>query len=119
MSRVASFEFYDDPVQGTGGSICTINWATQTIVYPGVASVGFGQCDELVAVIEQLATQNEADNIIESAKQITGGASDLTVTYNKNANPRTVSPGASAFSVTKAMDLASGIQQFLLDEINP
>lgn len=119
MPRVASFEFYDDPVQGTGGSVCTINWTTQTVTYPGIASVGFGQCDELVAVIGQLATQNEADNIVESAKVITGGASDLTVSYNKNATPRTVSPGASAFSVTKAQDLASGLQQFVLDVINP
>lgn len=119
MARVASFEFYEDPVAHTNASVCTINWTAMTVTYPGVTSVAFAQCDELVAVLGQLIGQNEADNIVETVKVITGGAADLAVTFNKNVTPRTVAPGASPFPVTKAADLAAGLQTYVLDEITP
>ena len=117
MARVASFEFFEDPGANTNPSVCTINWVAQTVSYPGVSTVAFAQCDELVQVIGDLALQSESDNIVDTQKVITGGASNLIVTYNLSVTPRTITPGSAAMPVTKAADLADGLQVYVLDEL--
>lgn len=117
MSRVASFEFYEDPVAFTNPGVCSINWTAQTISFTGVSTIAFAQCDEFVQVVTELCTQSVADNIVESSKKILGGASPLLVSYNEASVPPTLTVGAANMPATKAMDLASGIQMYVLDEL--
>lgn len=113
MARVSSFQFASDSTYADP-TVCTIDWAAETISYIGGANIPFSVCDELVQVISDLAGQDESDGVIETAKAIVGGP---TVTYQHTVTPRTITPGASPFPAAKAQDLADGIATFVLAEL--
>lgn len=111
-TRVASFEFASDDTF-SDPSTCTINWAASTVTYPGVATVAFDKVDEVVTAINQFATQDLADGVTDTEKQIPGGGP--TCKYVAGTTP-TISPGSAPFAVPKAQSLAAGLQEFVLDE---
>lgn len=115
--RVASFQFASDSTFADQ-STCTIDWTAETITFPGrVTPVAFGHCDELVTIIQDLAAQDEGDGIAETEKEVLNGGP--TVKYDPDATPRTIAPGANAFPVAKAAALAAGIQEHVVDVLNP
>src|SRR5690349_7433540 len=85
MARVASFEFYDDPVAHTGASSCTINCTAQTIAYPGVTAIGFAYLEQLATTINLLADQTVTDLEVDITRTIY--KADGTVVVNVVATP--------------------------------
>lgn len=122
MARVASFEFYDDAVAHTGASTCTINWTAQTVVYPGVSSVGFAYLTKLADVIDLLADQDISDGEVDIQRTIykADGTTVVSVLVVPNVIAGTVTsvtPGAAVFSKSKAKDLAQGLRDFVIAEL--
>src|SRR5574338_621172 len=110
MPRVASFEFYDDPVAHTGASTCTINWAASTVTWPGVLNVPFVVLPNVKADIYALADQSLADGEADVKRDIYNGTS-LVLSVSAavdmaTAVVTTITPGTAAVSKAKAKDLA-------------
>jgi len=116
MARVHSFEFASDSSYSDSSS-CSIDWTARTVSFPGFNGVAFSQVDELVQVIEDLHSQNAADGIVETSKVVLGsvtGGPDIPVGYDPNATPPTQTIGSATMPSAKAIDLASGLHQFVL-----
>lgn len=122
MPRVSSFAFSEDGGI-TAPTVCDINWAAQTVTYPGQLGLPFAEVPEVIQAIRDLANQDLADNVGETAKVIyredgtVGAAVNCTITPGAaGSDPfvNTISPGASAFSKGKALDLCVGLETYVL-----
>lgn len=124
MARVASFEFYEDPVNHTNPSTCSINWAASTVVYPGVVNLPFSALDELILNGNQMADQNVTDHDVDVRRDIYSAATPPVVLATITAVPDmtagvidTISPGTSPFKRLKAKDLFAGLDAFILSTL--
>lgn len=121
MARVASFEFFEDPVAHTNASTCNINWAASTVAWPGVINLPFAVLNNTQLDIDALATQNLADGEADTQRVVYNGTVvGLTINCAIDAVAgvvNTISPGGSAFPKTKAQDLALGIRTYILASI--
>lgn len=102
--------------------MCTVNFVTQTIAATGITAYPFDKVDELVAKIQSLANQDLTDYVGEPGETIYAASGAvllaLTATIVVGTPPTvgTLSVGVS-MSKAKALDFASGLQQFILDVI--
>lgn len=124
MSRVLSFGFATNPAAPTDESTCTINWSAQTVSFPGDTAVSFDAVDQLVADLQRLAGQSVADNQVDTESKVyRDDGSTLDIVLKAVGTPAsgitTVSTGAADITPAKALDLAAGLQEYVLDEIAP
>jgi hypothetical protein len=117
MARVASFEFYDDPVAHTGNSTCTINWTAQTVTFLA-STVSFAYVEQLADVIDLLAGQDVTDFEVDVTRTIY--KPDGTVAVIVTAIPNVIDGSITSivvgatYSKAKAKDLAQGLRDFVV-----
>lgn len=124
MPRVLSFGYSSGAVPPTDESTCTINWGAQQVVFPGDTSVDFATLDQLVPELRAKAQQVTSGGVVQSEAKVykdDGTTLDVTIKAAGTAGGGVtlVSTGAADVSPAKAVDLADGLQEFVLDEIAP
>jgi hypothetical protein len=122
MPKVSAFDFYDDATTLTNPSTCEIDWVAGTLSYPGITSLVLAKAGQLADNIDALAGQVISDEDAELQRRIFKSDGTTAVTLTATVDPvagtvTTVAPGASAFSRTKAEDLAVGLREFVEDEL--
>jgi hypothetical protein len=124
LPRVLSFGFSSNPSAPTDESVCSINWTAQQVVFPGDTSVDFATLDQLVPELRNKAQQVTSGGVVQSeAKVYKDDGTTLDITIKAAGTPgggvSQVSTGAADVSPAKALDLADGLETFVLDEIAP
>lgn len=119
MASVTAFSFYDDPVTHTNPTVCTIDPVAQTIATPGVTAYPFSKVDELVATIRSLSNQDLSDLVSDNSATIYKDDGTVLLTVTATIAPgtppsvTTITAGVG-YTKTKALDLASGLDHFVL-----
>lgn len=118
MAEASAFRYFDDPVARTGASEIFVA-LTGTFTGPGLLSVPFEVAPLLAQAIRDLAGQDTTDGIAETTKAIylasgaLWGSVSCWVTAGAPAVVSTVTVGGVAYGLTKALDLADGLEQFV------